>query len=276
MSFFRRGAARVLALSGDLDAHTAPEFEAALTACLAEGDVRIVADGSDLTYVSSAGLGVFMAVLEPAREAGGDIVIAALPARVFETFDLLGFPEVFRFAATVDEAAALFGEARRSRRRATPGRPTPRPARHRPARPGPRDLGTLRLAGHTAELARLRRAVTAWADVCGLAEAAARRLVQATDEAAANAIEHGMTDRAHGRIVVTARLDGDGLTVSVRYRGPRFDPTAAPAAAPAEALRARSVHGYGLLLIRRLVAQVGYAYRRGVNEVRLTARRGSG
>ena len=30
-----------------------------------------------------------------------------------------------------------------------------------------------------------------------------------------------------------------------------------------------------LLLIRRLVAHVGYGYRRGVNEVRLTARRDS-
>ncbi len=139
---------------------------------------------------------------------------------------------------------------------------------------GPAGLvGTVRIAARTAELARLRDAVAAWADRCGLAEAAAHRLVQATDEAAANAIEHGMADTERGRIVVSARLDGDGLTVRVRYRGPRFDPTRADALAPAEALRARSAHGYGLLLIRRLVAHVGYAYLRGVNEVRLTARR---
>ena len=136
-------------------------------------------------------------------------------------------------------------------------------------------LGALRLAGRTAELARLRRAVAAWATACRLSDAAARRLVQAADEAATNAIEHGMADPARGRVSVEARLSADGLTVTVRYRGPRFDPTAAPAPAPAEALRARAVHGYGLLLIRRLVAHVGYGYRRGVNEVRLTARRDS-
>ena len=151
-------------------------------------------------------------------------------------------------------------------------------ARAASARPGAKRigatvLGTVRLAGRTAELSRLRRTVAAWADACGLAEAATRRLVQAADEAAANAIEHGMSDPVHGRIVVSGRLDADGLTVHVRYRGPRFDPTTAPAPNAAEALRARAVHGYGLLLIRRLVAQVGYAYRRGVNEVRLTARR---
>lgn len=133
-------------------------------------------------------------------------------------------------------------------------------------------LGQLRLAGHTGELARLRRAVAAWAEASRLGEAAARRLVQAVDEAAANAIEHGLADRTRARIVAEARRTADGLTVSLRYRGPRFDPTAPPALSPAEALRARAVHGYGLLLIGRLVADVGYDYARGVNEVRLTAR----
>ncbi|HEX8385500.1 MAG TPA: ATP-binding protein, partial [Rubricoccaceae bacterium] len=85
-------------------------------------------------------------------------------------------------------------------------------------------LGTLRLAGHTGELARLRRSVAAWAAACGLPETAARHLVQATDETATNAIEHGMADRAHGRVVVEAHAGPDGMTVTVRYRGPRFDP----------------------------------------------------
>jgi anti-sigma B factor antagonist len=109
--FHHRDAACVLALTGELDAHTAPEFEAALQACLDRGDARLVADGAGLDYVSSAGLGVFMAFLEPARSAGGDLKIAALPERVFEVFDLLGFPEVFDFAPTVDDAVAAFGDA---------------------------------------------------------------------------------------------------------------------------------------------------------------------
>ncbi|MEM6288111.1 MAG: STAS domain-containing protein [Bacteroidota bacterium] len=99
---------RVLTLRGELDAHTAPDFEAALQACLDGGDARLVADGSGLDYVSSAGLGVFMAFVEPAREGGGDLKIAALPERVFEVFDLLGFPTVFDMADTVEGAVAAF------------------------------------------------------------------------------------------------------------------------------------------------------------------------
>ena len=45
---------RVLELRGELDAHTAPDFEAALQACLDDGDARLVADGAGLDYVSSA------------------------------------------------------------------------------------------------------------------------------------------------------------------------------------------------------------------------------
>ena len=99
---------RLLALRGELDAHTAPDFEAALQSCLDGGDARLVADGSGLSYVSSAGLGVFMAFVEPARDGGGDLKIAALPDRVFEVFDLLGFPTVFDMHPTVDAAVEAF------------------------------------------------------------------------------------------------------------------------------------------------------------------------
>lgn len=99
---------RVLDLTGELDAHTAPEFEAALQTCLDEGDARLVVDGEHLSYVSSAGLGVFMAFVEPVRERGGDIKIAALPEAVFDVFDLLGFPVLFDFTPTVEAAAARF------------------------------------------------------------------------------------------------------------------------------------------------------------------------
>ena len=102
---------RVLELHGELDAHTAPDFEAALQACLDDGDARLVADGAALDYVSSAGLGVFMAFVEPARERGGDLKIAALPQRVFEVFDLLGFPSVFDMHPTVEGAVAAFEPA---------------------------------------------------------------------------------------------------------------------------------------------------------------------
>ncbi|MEM1053890.1 MAG: STAS domain-containing protein [Bacteroidota bacterium] len=98
----------VLDLHGELDAHTAPEFENALQACLDQGHTRIVVAGEALRYVSSAGLGVFMAFLEPVRQNGGDLKVAALTDEVYEVFDLLGFPLLFDLASSVEEAVSRF------------------------------------------------------------------------------------------------------------------------------------------------------------------------
>jgi anti-sigma B factor antagonist len=101
----------ILDLAGELDAHTAPEFESALELARAGGHARLVVNGAELQYVSSAGLGVFMAFVEPFRTAGGDLKVAALQPRVFEVFDLLGFPLIFDVRETEEEAARAFAPA---------------------------------------------------------------------------------------------------------------------------------------------------------------------
>ncbi|MDX1420178.1 MAG: STAS domain-containing protein [Rubricoccaceae bacterium] len=100
----------VLDLTGELDAHTAGEFEAALQKCLDDGHTRLVVSGRELQYISSAGLGVFMAFVEPVREQGGDIKIAELQPRVFNVFDLLGFPLLFDIVETEEAAVTRFTE----------------------------------------------------------------------------------------------------------------------------------------------------------------------
>lgn len=108
VSFRRTDAVCILDLTGELDAHTAAEFEAALQKCVTEGNCQIVVQGKDLQYISSAGLGVFMAFLEPVRDGGGDIKIAGLQPRVFTVFDLLGFPILFEIMDSEDEAVSRF------------------------------------------------------------------------------------------------------------------------------------------------------------------------
>src|SRR5690606_27119005 len=98
----------VLDLNGELDAHTAGELEAAFQKCLDDGQTRVVVSGRDLQYISSARLGAFMAYVEPIREAGGDLKIAAPQPRVFNVFDLLGFPLLFDITESEDEAVGKF------------------------------------------------------------------------------------------------------------------------------------------------------------------------
>ena len=133
-------------------------------------------------------------------------------------------------------------------------------------------FASLRIHGRTSELARVRRRVEAWAEAAGLSERAARQIRTAVDEAVANAIEHGLADPERGRVVIHGEAGPHGLTVRVRHRGARFDPTA-PAVSLGDARRARAAGGYGLHLLGRLVDEMAYSHRRGTNELRLEKRR---
>jgi len=112
VGFRTSGSVQILDLHGELDAHTAAELEAAIQKCQQENQVRILINGSDLLYISSAGLGVFMAYIEEVRQSGGDIKIAALQAKVFNVFDLLGFPMLFDIMESEEEAVEKFSEAK--------------------------------------------------------------------------------------------------------------------------------------------------------------------
>lgn len=101
----------ILALQGFLDAHTAPEFEKHVQRELESGNVRMVADCANLTYISSAGLGVFMSFIEEIRAAGGDLKICGLVPKVAQVFEILGFQSIFDIVPTVSDAAARFASA---------------------------------------------------------------------------------------------------------------------------------------------------------------------
>ena len=100
----------VLELAGQLDAHTATEFERFLEQTVrVERRLLLVLECRGLDYISSAGLGVLMGLIEEVRTQGGDIKLAALPDKIFHVLDLLGFPLVFQIFPTSTEAEQAFG-----------------------------------------------------------------------------------------------------------------------------------------------------------------------
>jgi len=107
----QEGGVSVLTLSGYLDAYTAPQFEKAIQEEYDSGRIRIVVDCAGLTYISSAGLGVFMSFIEDVREAGGDIKICSVVPTVYEVFEILGFPELFEIVPARADAMQKFGRA---------------------------------------------------------------------------------------------------------------------------------------------------------------------
>ena len=98
----------VMELKGYLDAHTTPILEDAFQNLLNDKKFRIVINCKDLSYISSAGLGVFMGFIEEIREKGGDIKLSNLSQKVYKVFDLLGFPALFDIFEKEEEAKAKF------------------------------------------------------------------------------------------------------------------------------------------------------------------------
>lgn len=100
----------VLALEGYLDAHTAPAFEKAVEAEFAAGRVKMIVECSKLTYISSAGLGVFMSFIDEIRAVGGDIKICGLAPKVYQVFEILGFAALFDIVPDLPAAAQKYKE----------------------------------------------------------------------------------------------------------------------------------------------------------------------
>lgn len=102
----------VLELKGYLDAHTAPKLEETFQDLIDKGNHQIVVNCSNLTYISSAGLGVFMAFVEDLRDKQGDIKFSNMTDKVFNVFDLLGFPLLYEIFKDEEEAVEKFTNAK--------------------------------------------------------------------------------------------------------------------------------------------------------------------
>ncbi len=98
----------VLDLRGYLDAHTAPELERAFQSNIDNSRFNLVVNFSELSYISSAGLGVLMQFIEDVRRNEGDIKLTNMSARVYNVFDLLGFPMLYEIYPDEGDAVAKF------------------------------------------------------------------------------------------------------------------------------------------------------------------------
>jgi anti-sigma B factor antagonist len=98
----------ILRLKGFLDAHTAPNFEQAIQELIEENRYKIIVSMSDLNYISSAGLGVFMGFIEEIRENEGDIKLSNMSEKVYKVFDLLGFPALYQIYKEESEAESAY------------------------------------------------------------------------------------------------------------------------------------------------------------------------
>ncbi|MGH7846311.1 MAG: STAS domain-containing protein [Candidatus Binatia bacterium] len=94
----------ILLLSGKLDATTAKTFEDKIIGAINSGTRRLVVDLSQLEYISSSGLRVFLLAAKRLNSANGKVVLCALTDHVRQVFELAGFSSIFSIYGSRDEA----------------------------------------------------------------------------------------------------------------------------------------------------------------------------
>jgi len=101
----------VMRPEGFINAHTVRMFEDALEKLVSAGSFTILLDCKGLNYISSAGLGAIMGLIETVRENGGDILLCNLQDNVYAIFDTLGFTQLYRvFPTEVEALQSLTGK----------------------------------------------------------------------------------------------------------------------------------------------------------------------
>jgi anti-sigma B factor antagonist len=108
LSTLQDGGPLVITLRGELDAVDAADTEAALARVTAASP-RVVADLAGLEFLDCCGLGVLIRVRAQARQAGGDLLLAAPGPQVRRILALTGMTGVFFVHASVDDAVLAAG-----------------------------------------------------------------------------------------------------------------------------------------------------------------------
>ena len=84
-------------LEGNLDTAAAHETEKAMSPLNEVEGKNIIIDCADLEYISSAGLRIFLGILQNAESKGGHVYIRAINDKVRAIFAITGFSNIFEF-----------------------------------------------------------------------------------------------------------------------------------------------------------------------------------
>jgi len=99
-----------MVLNGEVDASNSVDLDLAMQELMGTNQ-KILLDGSNLEYISSAGLGVFMSYLEEFESNNIQFIIFGLNQKVFNVFHILGLDQLITIRASKKEALQELYEA---------------------------------------------------------------------------------------------------------------------------------------------------------------------
>jgi anti-sigma B factor antagonist len=104
----------VIALSGEVDLYTAPEFKQQLLEVIANGGKDVVVDFTNTTFIDSTTLGVLVGGVKRLRAQDGRLSLVCSDRNITKIFEITGLDRVFTIYPTRDEALARTGASAQS------------------------------------------------------------------------------------------------------------------------------------------------------------------
>jgi anti-sigma B factor antagonist len=101
----------VIALSGEVDLYTAPEFKQQLLEVISQGGKEVIVDLSDTTFIDSTTLGVLVGGIKRLRPNGGQLSLVCSDRNITKIFEITGLNKVFPMYESRVEAVERIGQA---------------------------------------------------------------------------------------------------------------------------------------------------------------------
>jgi anti-sigma B factor antagonist len=98
----------ILRLKGEIDASSSIPLDEQIGLCIEKHpSSHLLIDCAELEYISSAGLGVFIAYIKTMEEHNAKLVIYSLNERVKNVFEILGLDQILTIKNTEKEALSV-------------------------------------------------------------------------------------------------------------------------------------------------------------------------
>jgi anti-sigma B factor antagonist len=96
----------VIALTGEVDLYTCPEFKEELLRVIGDGAAVVVVDLTATTFIDSTALGVLIRGVERLRMDGGRLAVVCIDPNMTKIFEVTGLDRVFSIHRSREDALA--------------------------------------------------------------------------------------------------------------------------------------------------------------------------
>ncbi len=97
----------IIKLDGEVDASSSIHLDKAICQAIEQNFKKILVDCQNLSYISSAGLGVFMSYIQDFQSQGINLILFGLSEKVANVFEILGLDQLLRISKDLEEAKSL-------------------------------------------------------------------------------------------------------------------------------------------------------------------------